>query len=161
MCGSGPHRPEQKTGSKRKMNDYIILIFDHNGAPISEDPFTGSTEEAEKEARRRMAIYGGVSYSLRRALQPVYTPEQWAKDRTFSAYPGQQISKEIYYEMLDCMPPLDLPGGAADQIRERYGVTITGGFLMGEPYGCNKNGLTYSCFGRSGGKYYFFGELNA
>ena len=142
------------------MNGCIILIFDRSGVPISEDPFYGSREKTEKEARRRMAMHGGISYEIREALQPVYTPEQWAKDRTFSAYPGQQISPEIYREMYNSLPPLDLPEGAADQIRERYGIQITAGFLMAEPYGNNRNGLTFLSFGRSGETCFFFGEMN-
>lgn len=35
----------------------------------------------------------------------VYTMEQWAKDGTFKAKPGQFVEESIYWQMLNCVPP--------------------------------------------------------
>ena len=31
--------------------------------------------------------------------------EDWKKDRTFKAEPGQEVSEEVYYDMLNGVPP--------------------------------------------------------
>ena len=33
----------------------------------------------------------------------VYDKEQWRKDRIFSATAGQEVTEEVYMEMLNCM----------------------------------------------------------
>lgn len=77
----------------------------------------------------------------------VYTREQWAADITFSAEPGQEITEEIYSEMLNVMPP--------QRLKKAHGCTA--GFRTTEPY-CHKNGKPlYMAFGKRGGKYYYLG----
>lgn len=125
-------------------------------------------ESASKETLFQTIIdsyYLGFSRGMRyqsekKEVQPVYTREHWAKDKDFKAAPGQEITADIYNEMYNCMPPLSLPAGAADLIRSAYGLEITEGFLMAEPYGHNQNGLTFLSFGRTAEQYYFFGEMN-
>lgn len=43
----------------------------------------------------------------------VYTMEKWQQDRSFSAEPGQEVTEDVYNEMLNCMPPKTLPRGKA------------------------------------------------
>ena len=38
-------------------------------------------------------------------MNKVYTMEDWGKDKTFSPVIGQEVSDEIYFEMLGCVPP--------------------------------------------------------
>ena len=70
----------------------------------------------------------------------IYTMEQWAKDRTFKAEPGQRISEEVYNEMLNCMPPLNLPRSRAHYALEALNVPVHAGFMMGEPHSTDKDG---------------------
>lgn len=95
----------------------------------------------------------------------IYTMENWKNDRTFNADPGQEITAEIYEEMLNCMPPKDLPTGKARQALSDYNVPVHAGFLMGEPHSCDKDGQLYLAFGMNdygkGKKYYFLGLSHA
>lgn len=38
-------------------------------------------------------------------MENIYTMEDWRRDGTFSACVGQYVSEDIYYEMLECVPP--------------------------------------------------------
>lgn len=83
-----------------------------------------------------------------------YTMEQWKKDKTFKAHEYQEVSCEVYYEMMNSVPPIQIGG------IEGY----MNCFLVGEPYDIydiDENGnyiYTYSCFGEKDGKYYFLGR---
>lgn len=77
----------------------------------------------------------------------VYTREQWAADRTFKAQAGQEITEEIYEEMLNVMPPLRLKNSEG----------CTAGFRMSEPYTHRNGQPLYMAFGKRGGKYYYLG----
>lgn len=78
----------------------------------------------------------------------VYTAEQWKKDRIFNAKPGQEIDEEIYFEMLNALPPESLPRKKAVEALEVYNIPIHKGFLMGEPHSCDKEGnQLYAAFG--------------
>ena len=83
----------------------------------------------------------------------VYTKEQWHKDGSFNAFPGQEVSREVYDEMLDVLPPLSLP----IELRSR-GFK---GFMVGEPKSSNSKGLTFDTFVRMGWRCYYQGALNA
>lgn len=91
----------------------------------------------------------------------VYSMEQWAAERTFNAEPGQQISEEVYNEMLNNLPPLPLPQSKAEQSLQDYKIPVHAGFLMGEPHSSDNNGLLYLAFGMndygSGKRYYYLG----
>lgn len=112
----------------------------------------------------------------------IYTKADWEKDRTFNAEAGQEISEEIYNDMLNCMPPENLPRSKAEQALQDYSIPVHAGFLMGEPHSCNKDGdQLYLAFGMNDygkgkhyyylglsikapelhGKYYYFDCLNA
>ena len=89
----------------------------------------------------------------------IYTMEQWTKDRSFSAEPGQEVSEDVYNEMLNCMPPKTLPRNKARQALQDYKIPVHAGFLMGEPHSSNKDGLLYLAFGMNDygkGKHYFY-----
>lgn len=76
----------------------------------------------------------------------VYTMEQWAKDRTFKAKPGQIVEESIYWQMVNCVPPR----------------TLSRNYMqVGEPYGYDfeKHCDTYSTFVREDGAWKFLGEL--
>ena len=77
----------------------------------------------------------------------VYTRENWAADGTFKAAPGQEISEEIYNEMLNVMPPL--------RLKEAQGCTA--GFRSSEPYTHENGKPLYMAFGKRNGKYYYLG----
>lgn len=89
----------------------------------------------------------------------IYNKTQWAADKSFNAFPGQEITEEIYNEMLNCMPPLTLPTEKAQQALQIYKIPIHAGFLMGEPFSNDQEGLTYLSFGMSDygkGKHYYY-----
>lgn len=85
-------------------------------------------------------------------VTPVYTREDWQRDRVFSARPGQLISEEIYDDMLNCMPPYHLP-------EETRGM-VSAGFLMGEPAASDQRGALYHAFGSKSGKHIYLGLYN-
>lgn len=91
----------------------------------------------------------------------IYDMEQWGKDGTFKADPGQEITEEVYNQMLNGLPPKDLPGQTALDAMRKYGITVHYGFLMGEPDRCDSAGQLYLAFGMSdygkGKKYYYLG----
>lgn len=95
----------------------------------------------------------------------IYDRTQWEADRTFNAAAGQEITEEIYNEMLNCMPPLNLPRNKARQALEALNISVHAGFLMGEPHSSNKGGLLYLAFGMNdygkGKHYYYLGLSHA
>ena len=84
----------------------------------------------------------------------IYTREDWQRDGSFKAVPGQEVAEEIYREMLDCMPPYSLPRIPATQ-------GYCGGFLVGEPtdYDPETSKLRYMAFAQRGGRCYYLGLL--
>ena len=74
-------------------------------------------------------------------------------DKDRSARAGSFISRDYYDEMLEVIPPLDVPKALLD----RYGCTH--GFLMGEPWGTGPGGVnTYKAYGvRPDGKCMYLG----
>jgi len=86
----------------------------------------------------------------------VYTHEDWARDESFAAVPGQEITEDIYDEMFNCMPPLTLP--RCERTRQ-----FSAGFMMGEPNGTEPRTFKtmYLAFGKADNRYYFIGSLPA
>ncbi len=84
----------------------------------------------------------------------VYTCDDWARDESFAAIPGQEIAEDVYDEMFNCMPPLYLP--RCERTRP-----FSAGFMMGEPNGTEPRTCktTYLAFGKTGNRYYFIGSL--
>jgi hypothetical protein len=83
---------------------------------------------------------------------------KWQQDRSFSAEPGQEITEDVYNEMLNCMPPKTLPRGKAEQALQDYRIPVHAGFLMGEPHSASKDGQLYLAFVerlRKGKHYYY------
>lgn len=79
--------------------------------------------------------------------QPVpgmYTMADWHRDGDFSAYPGQEISEEVFDEFLNVLPPLHLPRSAG-----------CCGFMCSEPVRHDQNGALYNAFGHTGARYYY------
>lgn len=92
----------------------------------------------------------------------IYTMERWRQDGSFNADPGQEITEDVYNEMLNCMPPRSLPRGKARQVLREYNTPIHAGFMMGEPHSTGRRGETYYlAFGMNdygkGKKYYYLG----
>lgn len=92
----------------------------------------------------------------------IYTMEQWKADRDFKAEAGQEISAEVYEEMLNVMPPLSLPKGKALQALQDYKIPAHAGFMMGEPTTCDSEGRElYRAFAMNdygkGKRYYYIG----
>ena len=89
----------------------------------------------------------------------IYTMHQWESDKTFSAQPGQEVTEEVYEEMLTVAPPLRLPKSFAWKATSRLKVLVTSGFLMGEPVRSNAEGFLYHAFGiNETGNYFYLGE---
>ncbi len=90
----------------------------------------------------------------------MYTMEDWRRDGTFNASPGQEISEEIYNEMFNALPPLNLPRNTAEYALEKLNVPVHAGFMMGEPYESNaKDGILFLAFGMNDygkGKHFFY-----
>lgn len=82
-----------------------------------------------------------------------YTREQWEQDENFSAVAGQEIDEEIYDQMLNVLPPLNLP-----HCERTKGYSA--GFMVGEQDCSDHTGRGYySAFGKRDGKYYYIGLL--
>lgn len=78
----------------------------------------------------------------------LYTMEQWTNDRTFNAKEGQEVSEDVYNEMLNCMPPETLPRARAEYALSVLNIPVHAGFLMGEPHSCDDKGRQlYLAFG--------------
>ena len=89
----------------------------------------------------------------------IYTKESWELDGSFSADVGQEISEEIYNDMLNCMPPYSLPRAKAEYALSTLKIPVHAGFLMGEPHSCDKGGQLYLAFGMNDygkGKHYYY-----
>ena len=111
----------------------------------------------------------------------MYTMNDWTRDGTFSAKEGQEISGEIYEEMLNCMLPHTLPREMSKKAREKFKIPVHAGFLMGEPHCTNNKGeQLYLAFCKNNfgedkyfylglspkedcleGKYYFYVSIDA
>lgn len=91
----------------------------------------------------------------------LYDMNQWTKDGSFKAAPGQEITEEIYNEMFNCMPPRYLSSNEAAKAFNAHGISICAGFLMGEPHSIDKDGLLFLAFGmnhsKEGKRYYYLG----
>ena len=86
----------------------------------------------------------------------VYTVEQWNKDGTLSAIPGQEVSKEVFFDQFEVLPPFRLPRCARTAGYET-------GFQVSEA-ACDDvmtNRTLYDTYGKRGGKYYYIGLLPA
>ena len=89
----------------------------------------------------------------------IYNREQWERDGAFNADPGQEITEDVYNEMLNCMPPKNLPRDKARQALQDLKIPVHAGFLMGEPYGHDKEGQLYLAFGMNDygkGKHFYY-----
>ena len=73
-----------------------------------------------------------------------YTMQDWEKDKTFSARPGQPVTKEVFFEMLNCVPPAYYGGGIMQ---------------VGEPISTDKETYKslFSTFEKSGGVWVYMG----
>lgn len=80
------------------------------------------------------------------------TKADWKGSFTDCAKRGDEISEEIYYEMLNVMPPISLKGGQ----------NVDCGFQVGEPddHREDENGnwrARYMTFAKKDGKCYYYG----
>ena len=158
------HVPVMKSYTVRNwISSYVRLV---NGQRIEYVVYSGhdTQESAEYSAARAAARYDDVVavnatpvdhvYEYEYGGEGVYDGYQWHLDRNFSAKPGQEITREIYDSMFDCLPPHSLP-----RLPETQGYTA--GFLMGEPYDHVNGKAVYSAFGRRGDRCFFLGYLPA
>lgn len=76
----------------------------------------------------------------------IYTMNQWKHDGTFSADPGQEIETEIYFSMLNALPPRRAGKWAMNEGGNVCGIRPAEGFLMGEPITCNNAGNLFRLF---------------
>lgn len=83
----------------------------------------------------------------------IYTKEDWHRDRSFSATPGQEVEEEIYQRMYDILPILPLP------VR-RETVGYDSGFCVSEPASTDEKGReTFSAFAQKNGHFYYLGDF--
>ena len=91
----------------------------------------------------------------------IYTFEQWQAAGTFDAEPGQEITADVYNEMLNCIPPEKLPTATARKAHHLYGIPVHAGFLMGEPHSSDSEGPLYMAFCMNhytqGPRYFYIG----
>lgn len=76
----------------------------------------------------------------------VYTYEQWGKDGTFSAKPGQYVDDKTFYQLRDCVPPRHCERDYM-QVGEAHG------------YDFEKQATTYATFAKENGKWKFMGNV--
>ena len=127
-------------------NLFEVVAIRPNGDEVEEHT-TDSLKNAE-------AIYNAmVQYHTTGTAHGMYTREDWAKDGSFSAKPGQEIHPEVFEELRNGVPPLSLPRSL-----RKVGFS---GFLMGEPYSCNEKGPVYMAFIRANGHFFYYGLVNA
>lgn len=90
-----------------------------------------------------------------------YTRTQWAADEAFLAEPGQEVTEDIYNDMLGRILPNRLPIGAARKARKEYNLAIVTGFLMGWPITSDKAGPLFHAFGTDRSRFYYLGLSHA
>jgi hypothetical protein len=76
----------------------------------------------------------------------IYNNSDWERDEVFKALPGQQITEDIYSDMMNVLPPRDLPRAAITEAWERYRIPVHGGFMMGEPHDSEGGRNRYMAF---------------
>lgn len=102
--------------------------------------------------------WDAVSAVAKGGMWPVpdcpYTNDDWSRDVSFAAVPGQEVTEQIYEYMLNVMPPIRLP-------RCERTEGFTAGFMMGEAASTDlETGKTlYSAFGKRDGCFFFIGLL--
>ena len=92
-------------------------------------------------------------------IYPIYTMDQLKEDKTFKAKPGQELTEEVYDEMLKRFPPKGIMPDAFEQARYKYGIICHAGFLMGDPVKKDEKGRAlYHAFGcNEFGQFYYLG----
>lgn len=82
-------------------------------------------------------------------MKPIYTMQNWRNDGELKPAVWQEVEEEIYWEQLNCLPPIVMRNGA---------------FLVGEPHAHKVINHAiypvYHAFGISYDKYYFLGILS-
>ncbi|MBR6570411.1 MAG: hypothetical protein IKK75_08170 [Clostridia bacterium] len=159
------HAPVTKSYTVRTWQSAFERIVD--GSRVLTVVYSGhdTRESAEYSAARAAARYDNVVsvtatpvdhvYEYEYCGEDVYDGYRWHLDCNFSAKPGQEVTPEIYHNMLDCMPPLSLP-----RLPETQGYIA--GFLVGEPHDHDERGRAlYAAFGRTGERCFFLGYLPA
>ena len=158
-------RSETRTYTVRSWTSSFTRLV--NGSPVMTVVYSNheSKESAEYSAARASSRYDGVIvveatpfdrvYEYEYCGDDVYDAYRWHLDRTFAAKPGQEVTPEIYSQMLDVLPPLSLP-----RLPETQGCSA--GFLVGEPDHHDEYGRAfYAAFGKREGRCFFLGYLPA
>ena len=87
----------------------------------------------------------------------MYSIETWRKDGDFSAQVGEEVSEEVYFQMLNVLDPIF---ACPRETMERAPEPIKRAFLVGEPYDHDSETgrPIYSAFGMAEGpRYYYLG----
>lgn len=84
----------------------------------------------------------------------VYTREDWNRDGSMNAVPGQEIEPGIYEQMFNVLPPLPLPICSRSQ-------SYDAGFMVSEPFAADPmgRGELYAAYAKRGERCYFVGLL--
>ena len=159
-------RTEIRTYAERTWQSAFVRRIDGRRETIVVYSGHSTQQEAEAAAQRSAGRYDDVesinatpvdhSYEYEYCGETVYNGYMWHLDGSFAAHPGQEVTPEIYRQMLDCLPPLSLP-------RTPETAGYSAGFLVGEPHDSDpKTGKTrYAAFGRSGDRCFFLGYMPA
>lgn len=154
--------PVMKSYTVRKWQSSFTRMVD--GSPVLTVVHSGhdTRESAEHSAARTASRYDNIIaveatpvdhvYEYEYCGDDVYDGYRWHLDRSFAARPGQEVTPEIYENMFDCLPPLNLP-----RLPETRGYTA--GFLVGEPNDHVNGEAVYAAFGRRDGRCFFIGYL--
>lgn len=94
----------------------------------------------------------------------VYTMEDWERDGVLRHVPGQQVDSEIYYRMLNTLPPKFADHGAVRERAKELGVLdkrcIMTGFLAGGAVDHDEDGYPlYDAYCHQGCRYYYLGLM--
>lgn len=88
-------------------------------------------------------------------MNEIYTIQDWERDGSFNAAPGQEVESGIYRSFRSLMPVRPLP-------KNKHTAKYECGFMMYEPYDnpdCKKT--FFPCFGQTrDGRCYFIGYLS-
>lgn len=122
-----------------------------------------TAEDMDRLTDNNLHIVRRAVELAKKAAGPMYTAHQWESDGEMQAAPGQQVDEQIYNDMLQVLPPLELPRAATREAWKRYKIPVHGGFLMGDPITADreKGTLLYMAFACNGfghgERYYYLG----
>lgn len=121
-----------------------------------------TAEDLDRLTDNNLHIVRQALELAKKARATVYTAKQWEDDGEMKAAAGQEVERQVYNDLLNVLPPKELPRAASSDAWKRYKIPVHGGFMMGEAITADKEkGLLYLAFGFNGfghgERYYYLG----